>query len=203
MHILIFTRKCTKHTTLTNGTELFSPSAGIFLTIVFLVSRLTHTFSSASPLISSQFLITLFFSFRAIFSPLISLLLELLAVSDHTSTTATEWKHENEMKGLQCNNDNMEGWGWGGAIMVPTVWETFFPVCVWVWGTWEITHYFIVLVFGGKALLKLSVLPSYLSSSRTESLLPSASLHYFLSPSSYTYKLTLVAFFQSHLSVTV
>lgn len=61
-----------------------------------------------------------------------------------------------------------------------TAMRNFVCVCVWVWGTWEITHYFIVLVFGGKALLKLSLLPSHLSSSLSNSLLRFPSLHHFL-----------------------
>lgn len=42
-------------------------------------------------------------------------------------------------------------------------------------GAWEITHYLIVLVFGGKALFKFPLRPSHLSSSLSNSL-----LHHFL-----------------------
>lgn len=72
-------------------------------------------------------------------------------VSDHTHTSKTQIIYERE-------RPKLKSWR-GERIRLYLWWETSCAFLFGWWCVWEITHYFIVLVFGGKALLKLS--PSF------------------------------------------
>lgn len=166
-----------------NGILSHFLSSGIFLLCNCFSSLTAQTSSSsASPPLSLSLCFVHFI--LVIPHSYISPLLVHLVVSDHTQTTERQMKPAKQ-RPTKHDREKYNTWRWRRKHH--HLWETlcvFVCVCVYVLGgeaggTWEITHYFIVLVFGGKALLKLSLLPFHLSSSLTNSLLPFPSLHHF------------------------